>query len=142
MSLKGKTAVITGSNSGIGRAIAEKCLREGAKVAVHGLNQSEVDSAVDELVDFTVDTRRELLVLCWGLHRQQCGCGCHDSFGLPRQFKCGQGRGHLVLGDPVEGFLVGPESIHRGGCGEYGEATDSHKSEQQSSPDARQWGYS
>src|SRR5664280_489578 len=43
MRLKGKTALVTGSSSGIGEAIALRFAREGADVAVH--YHSEEDSA-------------------------------------------------------------------------------------------------
>jgi len=47
--LVGKVILVTGGNTGIGRAIVERCLEHGARVAVHGLDQREVDSVVAEL---------------------------------------------------------------------------------------------
>jgi NAD(P)-dependent dehydrogenase (short-subunit alcohol dehydrogenase family) len=47
--LKGKTAVITGGNSGIGFATAKVFLREGAKVIITGRNEKSVQDAVQEL---------------------------------------------------------------------------------------------
>lgn len=47
--LNGKVVLVTGGNTGIGRAIAECCLREGAQVAVHGLEGEAVDAAVAEM---------------------------------------------------------------------------------------------
>jgi NAD(P)-dependent dehydrogenase (short-subunit alcohol dehydrogenase family) len=49
MKLKGKTAVITGGNSGIGLATARLFVAEGAKVAIIGRNQETLDAAVKEL---------------------------------------------------------------------------------------------
>jgi NAD(P)-dependent dehydrogenase (short-subunit alcohol dehydrogenase family) len=47
--LKGKTAVITGGNSGIGFATAELFLKEGAKVIITGRRADAVNDAVKQL---------------------------------------------------------------------------------------------
>lgn len=44
--LKGKIAVITGGNSGIGLETAKQFVNEGAKVVITGRNQKELDKAV------------------------------------------------------------------------------------------------
>ncbi|MGL5168696.1 MAG: SDR family NAD(P)-dependent oxidoreductase [Afipia sp.] len=49
MRLKGKTAFITGGNSGIGLATAKLFVAEGARVAITGRDQVKLDSAVAEL---------------------------------------------------------------------------------------------
>lgn len=47
--LSGKAFLITGSSHGIGRAMAERLIAEGAKVLIHGLDQAEVDATCREL---------------------------------------------------------------------------------------------
>lgn len=47
--LNGKTAVITGGNSGIGFATAKLFINEGAKVIITGRNQNAIDEAVSSL---------------------------------------------------------------------------------------------
>jgi NAD(P)-dependent dehydrogenase (short-subunit alcohol dehydrogenase family) len=42
MSLEGRTALVTGGGRGIGRAIAERLAREGAKVVVTGRTETEI----------------------------------------------------------------------------------------------------
>ena len=47
--LEGKTAVITGGNSGIGLATAKQFVNEGAYVFITGRRQAELDAAVKEI---------------------------------------------------------------------------------------------
>lgn len=47
--LEGKIAVITGGNSGIGLATAQRFVSEGAYVFVTGRRQSELDAAVKQI---------------------------------------------------------------------------------------------
>jgi NAD(P)-dependent dehydrogenase (short-subunit alcohol dehydrogenase family) len=49
--LEGKTAVVTGGNSGIGLATAKRFLEEGARVAISGRSQKTLDEAVKTLGD-------------------------------------------------------------------------------------------
>jgi NAD(P)-dependent dehydrogenase (short-subunit alcohol dehydrogenase family) len=49
--LEGKTAVVTGGNSGIGLATAKRFLEEGARVAISGRNQKTLEKAVKTLGD-------------------------------------------------------------------------------------------
>ena len=49
LGLTGKLALVTGSTAGIGYAIAEALVREGARVIVNGRSQESVDAAVSGL---------------------------------------------------------------------------------------------
>ena len=49
MRLKDKVIIITGSCTGIGKAIAQRCVVEGAKVLIHGLEQDLGEALVREL---------------------------------------------------------------------------------------------
>ena len=49
LQLKGKTAFISGSTSGIGFACAKTLLKEGAKIIVNGRTQKSLDGAIDRL---------------------------------------------------------------------------------------------
>lgn len=49
LDLKNKTAFISGSTAGIGLAIAESLLREGASVIINGRTQQSVDKVVADL---------------------------------------------------------------------------------------------
>jgi len=49
--LTGKTAIITGGNSGIGLATAKDFIAQGAKVIITGRNQKSIDEAVAQLGD-------------------------------------------------------------------------------------------
>ena len=49
LKLSGKTALITGSSSGIGESIAKHIAAEGAAVAIHGRREAEVARVVAEI---------------------------------------------------------------------------------------------
>jgi NAD(P)-dependent dehydrogenase (short-subunit alcohol dehydrogenase family) len=46
---KGKVAVITGAAIGIGRGIAERCIREGMRVILADINEEDLATAEHEL---------------------------------------------------------------------------------------------
>jgi NAD(P)-dependent dehydrogenase (short-subunit alcohol dehydrogenase family) len=49
MRLADKAIIVTGSTTGIGRAIAERCVAEGARVLVHGRNRTGGEALVAKL---------------------------------------------------------------------------------------------
>ncbi len=49
MRLKDKVVIVTGSTTGIGKAIVIRCVTEGARVVVNGRNQEAGESVVKEL---------------------------------------------------------------------------------------------
>lgn len=54
--LKGKNVLVTGGGSGIGLAIAKKCLQEGAKVVITGRNSSKLAKAKADLDSLFLET--------------------------------------------------------------------------------------
>jgi NAD(P)-dependent dehydrogenase (short-subunit alcohol dehydrogenase family) len=49
MRFTGKTALVTGGNSGIGFVTAKLLIAEGARVAITGRDRAKLDQAVTEL---------------------------------------------------------------------------------------------
>ena len=71
MRLTDKVIIITGSCTGIGRAIATRCVAEGAKVVIHGLEEDlgqqtvatlGAENAVLHIEDITADGAQQRLV--------------------------------------------------------------------------------
>ena len=49
MRLEGKSIIVTGSTTGIGKAIAKRCAQEGAQVLVHGLEADLAEETAAEI---------------------------------------------------------------------------------------------
>ncbi|GAA4312144.1 SDR family NAD(P)-dependent oxidoreductase [Compostibacter hankyongensis] len=49
MRLQDKVIIVTGSTTGIGKAIALRCVEEGARVVIHGLEQEEGEAVAKEI---------------------------------------------------------------------------------------------
>ncbi len=49
MQLKNKSTIVTGGASGVGRAIAQRYAREGAKVVVADINEQGIDETVQNI---------------------------------------------------------------------------------------------
>lgn len=60
MKLQNKTALITGGNSGIGLATAERFIEEGARVVITGRNQQTLDAAAEKLGPNALAVRADL----------------------------------------------------------------------------------
>ena len=49
LELKGKVAIVTGGNRGIGKAIGQELAKEGADVAIVARNKAALDAAAAEI---------------------------------------------------------------------------------------------
>src|SRR5690625_947238 len=55
LGLKNKTALVTGSTKGTGKAIAIELAKEGVDVLINGRNDEEIDWVVNEIkIEFTI----------------------------------------------------------------------------------------
>ena len=71
MDLKGKRVVVTGGSSGIGLALARAMLARGARVAIVGRRQVELDRAVAELKTLGADIAAVVADITRGPDRQK-----------------------------------------------------------------------
>ncbi|MNU21953.1 3-oxoacyl-[acyl-carrier-protein] reductase FabG [compost metagenome] len=62
LKLNGKRAFISGSTQGIGLAIAEKLLQEGAEVIINGRNPDKTQKALEQLQDAFPDAKVSAMV--------------------------------------------------------------------------------
>ncbi|MGW0794268.1 SDR family oxidoreductase [Streptomyces sp. NPDC002692] len=78
--LAGKVAVVTGANSGIGRAAAQRFATEGAHVIITGRRQDALDAAAAEIGPHVTAVRGDIA----------------DPADLDRLFKLVAGQGHRI----------------------------------------------
>jgi len=106
---KGKVAVVTGGNSGIGLGVAKAYAQEGAQVAITGRNKNTLEAAAKEIGDGTLAIQSDAGNLAeieaamkenqrtapghagdHGVRRDQSGCCQHGQNSLGRS----AGKGH------------------------------------------------
>ena len=90
LQIKNKTAFISGSTAGIGYAIAENFLKEGATVIINGRSQESVNAAIDQLKQAT---------------------GCSNVTGIAADFSNVAEVNHLISALPTVDILVNNAGI-------------------------------
>jgi NAD(P)-dependent dehydrogenase (short-subunit alcohol dehydrogenase family) len=60
--LAGKAIVVTGGESGIGRAIVLRCLREGASATIAGINRDDIEQTLTDAREAGADDRVQAIV--------------------------------------------------------------------------------
>lgn len=72
MGLHNKTALVTGSTKGIGKAIAIELAKEGVNVLINGRNSEEVEQTVNEIrSNFPATSPQMPLQILWILNREK-----------------------------------------------------------------------
>ncbi len=102
MILKGKTVLITGASSGIGRACAEEFAKQGARLLLCARREDKLKALCDELKQYQVDIHYFLLDV---RDRQAVD---QSLSSLPKEW----GDVDLLLNNA--GLAVGLEKIHQG----------------------------
>ncbi len=92
MRLKGKVVLVTGSTTGIGEAIARRCLAEGAKVMFHGLEEEWAKQLVAEfkensnyiIADLSITENCEKIVIQTVEHFGRIDCLVNNAATMER----------------------------------------------------------
>ena len=69
--LEGKTVLVTGASSGIGRATAIECAKMGARVILTGRNEARLEETRRQCTEFSVQSSAEHLVIPADLSTQE-----------------------------------------------------------------------
>jgi NAD(P)-dependent dehydrogenase (short-subunit alcohol dehydrogenase family) len=104
LGLDGKVAVVTGSTSGAGIAIARTLAREGARVVVHGRNEKAGRQVVDAITDAVGTAKLLLADLMDDAAMPAFGKDAIGAFGQVDILVCNAGRiGYYEGWDDVDG---------------------------------------
>ena len=140
MRLKGKTAIVTGAANGIGRAIAERYVAEGARVLLSDIDAAALTAAAEplampaEIADASVKADAERLVgraveLFGRLDIMVCNAGvisraadfldlAEEEFdrvlriNLKSQFVCGQAAARQMVAQGGGGAIINMSSVN------------------------------
>ncbi len=125
MRLSGEVVVVTGGGSGIGRAVAEACVREGARVAVVGRDRAKLESVAGAsafVADVTVEAEveracREIVARFGGVDVLVNNAGSAESAPLSKTDRALWER--MFAANATSGFLMSralaPELVKRKG---------------------------